>query len=163
MTQNHPVSPESSSYLIRVGDTALNFREIKVKDPVLNGRQIIEAAGFKPPTEFVVLQWLADGDLEELDLEETVDIRERGVERFIIAKASEKFNFEIDEHRHEWPDPTITREVLLALAKQDPAKFSVWQEFKKGADQEILTGHPAKLEPKGVERFYTVMKHTTEG
>ena len=69
----------------------------------------------------------------------------------------------IDGKEQEWPEPTINREVLLALAGQDPAQFSVWQELKNSPDKEVLSGHPANLAEKGVERFYTVMKHTTEG
>jgi hypothetical protein len=89
--------------------------------------------------------------------------RAPGAERLIVARSSELFKFESDGKRHSWPDKTITREALLAIAQQDPAKFSVWQEFQKKPDEEILAGHPADLEPEGVERFYTVMKHTTEG
>ena len=42
-------------------------------------------------------------------------------------------------------EPTITRDALLAIAGQDPAKFAVWQERKKEADLEIIAGHPADL------------------
>jgi hypothetical protein len=98
-----------------------------------------------------------------VELDQTTDLRAPGAERFIVARSSELFKFEIDGKRHSWPDMTITRDALLAIAQQDPAKFSVWQEFQNKPDEEILMGHPAHLEPKGVERFYTVMKHTTEG
>lgn len=110
-----------------------------------------------------MLQWSANGSLERLGLDKTTDLREPGVERFIVAKSDRDYRFEIDGKEQEWPEAAITREVLLALAGQDPAQFSVWQEFKSSPDKEVLSGHPADLAEKGVERFYTVMKHTTEG
>jgi hypothetical protein len=35
--------------------------------------------------------------------------------------------------------------------------------MRQSTDKEVLPGQPADLDPKGTERFYTVMKHTTEG
>lgn len=163
MQLNQSGGSESRTFGIKVAGTDLKFRDVNVADPVPTGRQIIDAAGFHPAEEFIVIQYLPDRDLEELDLEETVDIRPAGSERFIIAKSDRTFRFEIDGRRHEWPETTISREVLLELAGQDPDKFSVWQEQRKAADKEIVTGQLAHLEPEGAERFYTVMKHTTEG
>ena len=120
-----------------------------------------EVAAGRPAAEFIVLEWLKDGDLEELELDETTDLHAPG--RALYRRPQPAFQFEIDGKRHSWPDKTIAREVLLAIAQQDPAKFSVWQEFQKKPDEEITAGHPAQLSPEGLERFYTVMKHTTEG
>ena len=53
--------------------------------------------------------------------------------------------------------------MLLELSGQDPAKFTVWQDLKQSKDKEIESGKPAHLDTEGTERFYTVMKHTTEG
>lgn len=163
MLQEQSVNPETHTFPIRVAGTDLNFRQELVADPVPTGRQIIAAAGGHPADEFIVLEWLRDGDLKEIDLDETTDLRAPGAERFIVARSDRTYRFEIDGKRHEWPEKTISREALLAIAGQEPGKFSVWQEFKKKPDEEIQDGHPAHLEPEGVERFYTVMTHTTEG
>lgn len=163
MQPHQGVTPESSPFRILVAGTDLQFHGAAVPDPVPTGRQIIEAAGGRPPDEFIVLEWLKDGNLEELELDETTDLRAPGAERFIVARSDRIFKFEIDGKRHSWPDKTISREALLAVAQQDAAKFSVWQEFQKKPDEEILAGHPAHLDPEGTERFYTVMTHTTEG
>lgn len=156
-------APTPAGFDIEIAGIDLKFRKAKLTDPVPTGRQVIEVAGFKPVEEFIVLQWLPGNMLEELRLDETCDLRERGVERFILAKSDRTFRFEIDGQRQEWPAPTVTREVLLALAGQDPSQFSVWQEFKDKPDVEIVAGKPAELTPTGTERFYTVTKHTTEG
>jgi hypothetical protein len=153
----------TSGFQLLVAGTDLNFRPIQLSDPTPTGRQIIEASGGHPASEFIVLQWLADLDLEEIDDAETTDLRKPGVERFIVAKSDRTFRFEIDERKHEWPDRHISREVLLALAGQDKNKFTVWQELRERPDTEVVDGQPADLGEKGTERFYTVMKHTTEG
>jgi hypothetical protein len=167
MLQNQEVSahsaPHPGKFEILVAGTDLQFRPLSLTDPEPTGRQIIDAAGGRPADEYAVLQWPANGTLERLGLDETTDLRKPGVERFIVAKSDRDYRFEIDGKEQEWPESTITREVLLALAGQDPALFSVWQEFKNSPDKEVLSGHPADLAEKGVERFYTVMKHTTEG
>jgi hypothetical protein len=163
MQQNETFTPDSHAFRILVAGTDLHFRDEKVPDPVPTGRQIILSAGGSPPDEFIALEWRKGGDLKEVELDDTTDLRAPGAERFIVARADRSFKFELDGKRHAWPAKTISREVLLAIAEQDPAKFSVWQEFQKKADEEILAGHPANLGEDGVERFYTVMKHTTEG
>jgi hypothetical protein len=163
MLENQYASPSSGEFRIAVAGTDLRFRELRIGDPVPTGRQIIEAAGGHPADDFIVLQWLPDSDLEEVDLDETADLRKPGVERFIVAKSDRTFRFEIDGRKHEWPEETITREALLAVAGQEADKFSVWLENRKAADTEVLAGHPADLRGKETERFYTVVKHTTEG
>lgn len=164
MQQHQDIPPDSQAgYRIAVAGADLSFRNVHLTDPVPTGRQIAEAAGARPAQEYIVLQWLADRDLKELDLDETTDLRQPGVERFIVVRSDRTFRFEIDERRHEWPEKTISREVLLQLAGQDPQKFTVWQELRNAADVEVLAGAPADLTPEGTERFYTVMKHTTEG
>jgi hypothetical protein len=151
------------AFRIAVGGTDLKFREVHIADPVPTGRQIIESAGGHPPDEYIVMEWPKDGDLLEIELDETTDLRKPGTERFIVAKIDRIFEFEIDGRRHGWPAPSITREALLAIAGQDPEQFSMWQELRNAPDKEVLTGHPADLTPEGTEKFYTVVTHTTEG
>ena len=163
-TETQPPHQQAPGHFqIKIAGLDLDFQQTGIADPVVTGRQIIEAAGKGPVEEFIVLQWLPDNSLEELRLEETTDLRERGVERFIVAKSDRTFRFEIDGKRLEWPGKQITLEALLTFSGQDPAQFTVWQELKDAPDKQILAGHPADLTDKGVERFYTVMKETTEG
>ena len=163
MQQPQPPNHHSGPFVVGIGDTSLRFRDVTLSDPVPTGRQLLEAAGANPPDEHIIIQWLGTDDLQEINLDRTTDLRGKDQPRFIIAKSDRSFRFEIDGHVNEWPERLITREVLLALAGQDPAKFSVWQDMRQSADKEILSGEPADLGEKGTERFYTVMKHTTEG
>ena len=57
---------DNGAFHISVGDAELNFRPVRIDDPVPTGRQILEAAGVRIPEEHLVFQILRDGELEEL-------------------------------------------------------------------------------------------------
>ncbi len=155
--------PEHRGFEITFGGEDLAFTTTKIADPVPTGRQIAEAAGKNPADEFIILQWLSNGILETIRLDETVDVRGRGTERFLIVRSDRTYLFEIDADRQEWPSRFISGATLKRLARQDAAAFSVWQEKRQGADQEIRNDQIVDLDPAGVEKFYTVLTHTTEG
>lgn len=54
-----------------------------VADPRMTGREILTLAGKVPPERFLLTQKFAVGRAEKVDLDETVDLRKPGVERFM--------------------------------------------------------------------------------
>jgi hypothetical protein len=54
-----------------------------VSNPIITGREILILAGKVPPERFLLTQKFAGGRAEKLDLDETVDLRRPGVERFM--------------------------------------------------------------------------------
>jgi len=163
MPQNQTLTSESASFAVSASGPELKFRHIQFADPVPTGRQIAEAFGGHQPEDYAVLHWLTEGDIVQFGLDQTIDLRANKNPRFIVAKSDRLFLFEIDDKQCAWPEPTITRDALLIIAGQDPAKFTVWQDRRKEQDLEILAGHPANLAAEGTERFYTVLDKTTEG
>jgi len=141
----------------------IDDQPFEVRDPIITGRQILDLAGKHPASEFVVLQYLPDGLLEEIRLEETTDLRERGAERFITFQSDRIFRFTLDEREFVWGAPLISGAKLKELAGVDPAKFDVWQEVRKSDDRLISDKDEANLDQKGTERFFTAAKTTTEG
>lgn len=135
----------------------------EVRDPVVNGRQILDLAEKRPASEFVVLQFLSSGLLEDIRLDETVDLRERGTERFITFKSDRLFRFTLDEREFVWGAARITGAKLKELAGVDAATYDVWQEMQKSEDRKIADADEANLDEKGTERFFTAKKTTTEG
>ncbi len=151
-------------YKIAIGDDNLNFQFVTVDDPVPTGCQIVGALGLHPADEFIVLLLRRrDGDLEELGIDKTVDLREPHVEKFLVFKGAEIFRFELDGQLFEWGAPTITGMILKRLAKVDLARFAVWQEIRGGADIKIEDAAAADLTPAGLERFFTGIAKTREG
>lgn len=145
---------EHERYRVQFADAQLEYRAGFIEDPVVTGRQLIAESGNEPADEFIVLQVLPSGDLEELRLNESTDLRERGVERFIIIKSDRTFRFTIVDERQEWPASLINGLTLKRLGKKDPREFSVFLERRDEADQEIDDDQIVDLAVQGVERFY---------
>lgn len=160
--EGRPLRP-NARYRIEIGDENLTYIPTIIDDPVVTGRQVIEAAGKHPVDEHLVFQVLKDGGLKELRLEDTSDLRGAGVERFLVFHSSESYRFELDGRVLEWGVPTITETVLRTFAGI-PDNYNVWQE-RRGGEEDLLLARGAKadLAPKGLERFYTGIAETTAG
>lgn len=150
-------------YRVLLGDELLNYHPIVIADPVPTGRQILEAAGVQPLLEHSVFQLLRGGQLESLRLDETSDLRSRGVEKFLIFRSDRSFRFELDGSMFEWGTGRIQGRVLKTLAKVDQATYGVWQEVPGQDDRAIGNDQFADLASTGVERFFTGIVKTTEG
>lgn len=127
--------------------------EVRVPGAVVSGREVLEAAGKLPPDDFIVY-WLGrDNVLEDLGLDRTVRLHERGVERFLTFQADRSYRFEIDAKREDWGCPTITEETLRKLAGAD-GNSRVWLERRDEPDRLIGRGESVDLTAPGIERFY---------
>ena len=77
---NTTVAESARTFQVQIDD-----KTFEIKDPVVTGRQLLDLAGKRPADEFIVLQFLSDGLLEDIRLEETTDLRGRGVERVNVS------------------------------------------------------------------------------
>jgi len=134
-----------------------------VTDPVITGLQLLDTAGQRPSDEFLIFSLLPGGQLEEIRLDETVDLRQQGIERFITWRSDRSFRFVIDGRRFEWGAPVITGLKLKQLAGVDPETYAVWLEVRGGEDRRVENTETVDLRREGVERFFTGKKTTTEG
>jgi hypothetical protein len=69
--------PKARRYAFRVGKT-----RIEVEDPIITGRRILELAGKVPPEKYILRQVEHGGVLKLIELNDKVDLRAPGVERF---------------------------------------------------------------------------------
>lgn len=69
--------PRAKGYLIRVDKQKVLFDRSKV-----TGREILEAAGKKPPKDYILRQIIKGGGLEKIELDQIVDLARHGVEKF---------------------------------------------------------------------------------
>ena len=157
-----PVRPHGP-WRIQIGDDRLDFRPAVIEDPVPTGVQILELVDARPPEEYMVFQVLRGGALEELRPTETVDLRDAGVERFLVFKGSASYRIELDGRVIEWGRPVISGLVLKKLAGVDPATYGVWLEVRGGDDRPFDDSELVDLRPEGLERFFTGIVQTTEG
>jgi Multiubiquitin len=150
--------PLAQYYKVRIDD-----QTYRLQDPVITGAQLLDEAGKRPVDEYLIFQLLHGGQLEEIRLDETVDLRAPGVERFITWRSDRSFRFVIDGRRFEWGAPLITGLKLKQLAGVDPASYGVWLEVRGAEDRPIADNECVDLQAPGVERFFTGKKTTTEG
>ncbi|MEA1653022.1 multiubiquitin domain-containing protein [Nitrospirillum sp. BR 11164] len=150
--------PSVKHYKVRIDD-----ERFVIDDPLVTGRQLLELAAKFPPEEFLLLQRLANGMLKEIRLDEQVDLRAPGLERFHTFRTDRAFFFMLDGRRFEWGAPFITGQKLKELAGVDPTTFDVWQELHDAEDRLVGDEDEADLTTAGVERFFTGKKTTTEG
>lgn len=69
--------PHCRGYRIKV-----NGDPFVVKDRFITGREVLELAGLVPPTEYTLRVKLAGQRLQKVDLDEKVDLRKAGIEKF---------------------------------------------------------------------------------
>ncbi|WP_413989806.1 multiubiquitin domain-containing protein [Labrys okinawensis] len=138
---------------IEIAGTDLNFTRHILRDPVPSGRQIIEASGHRDTMEYIVLQWLPDGALEELRLEELTDIEARGIEKFIVVKSDRSFRLEVENLRLEWPCALVSGGTVKALAGQTGEDLVVVQVLDGHLEREVDDDDIIDLGGEGVEVF----------
>lgn len=69
--------PRAKGYLIRVDKQKILFDRAKA-----TGREILDAAGKKPPKNYILRQVIRGGGLEKIELDQIVDLARHGVEKF---------------------------------------------------------------------------------
>lgn len=151
------MSSTTQTYRIKIDDT-----QYKVDDPVLTGRQLLNLADKSPVEEHLIYHLGPDNLLEDIGLEETIDLREAGRERFLTFKSDRSFRFELDSQRQDWGAPKISESTLRKLAGVGP-EYRVWLEQRDDEDRKLALGEIVDLSGKGVERFFTGRDDTTAG
>jgi len=142
-------------YRIMIGNDALQFEPRTISDPQPTGTQILDAAGITNMVDYVVYRVLQSGLLEELRLDETTDLRDSGVERFIIFRTDRSFRFLLNGRSFDWGALHITGLTLKKLAGVDLAIMAVWLEIPGSAGRPIGDQEFINLAEPGVERFLT--------
>lgn len=144
----------AQSYRISISDETLNFHGATITDPVPLGRQILRDSGFDPREGYSLFAILPTGDFEDVRLDETFDLRERGVERFIAFRTDREFKLTFNEAQLEWGKPVISGTVLYTLGNV-PANYVVYLEVRGGEDRLIEPTDLIDLTAPGIERFFT--------
>ncbi len=155
-TQDRQLGHGRDRFRVAVANADFDFRGLKVDDPKPTGRQLLAAAGLRPPEEHLIFQVLHDGALQERRLDETVELREKGAERFIAFRSDRSFRVEVDERRFEWGSAKLTGLIAKQLAgADDPACIGVWLERRDEPDLFIEDTDVVELATEGIEKLRT--------
>jgi hypothetical protein len=145
--------PPAAEIRVTVAGTDLEFRTVHVESAEPSGSDLLRAGGFSPADQFIVLHWLATGELNDLDPESHVHLSADTVERFIIAKSDREYLFDLEERRERWPATLITPATLKRLGGKLNDEVVVVVEREGEPDEEIDDETIIDLAKPGIERF----------
>ena len=144
--------PIANSYRVRLWDGDGFDQKRSIQDPMPTGRQILEAFDRNPSDEHVLLYLPRDGKLEAIELDETLDLRLRGPERFFAFKTDRLLNFVVNGRRFSWGAETIST-TLVRLIARVPEEEALYLEQTDAPDRELAEGDSVCLSDLGLERL----------
>lgn len=142
--------------VIEVCGFDLQFRDVGIDDHTPSGAQIAAASGFVPSSDATVLQILANGELEDVRPNESVDL-DAGLVRFIVVESDRTYRLTIDGTRYDWPGRVVSGGLLRKLASVAPGK-SLYLELRDQPDQQLGDTELIDLATDGVEHFYSSVR-----
>jgi hypothetical protein len=145
---------EGGPYRVLIGGANLDYQPFVIGDPVPTGRQLIDKTHLRPVDEYEIFGLSPDGRLAQIGLDETVDLRAHGVEKFIWFRSDRTLRFLLDDRENEWGLDTIAETVLREIA-QVPEDQVFELERLDGPPQIIDDGAEIRLDGRGVEHLRT--------
>lgn len=150
--EGRPLRP--GRYRVSFAIDSIDFASVILDDPVPLGRQIQKAGGATPIDAFALFTITNEGDFEDVRPDEEVNLRGRGIHRFIAFSGDPLYRVKLNDSRIVWGKASIPETVLRSLAgiADDEAVFL---EVRGGTDRLIPPGSEVDLTGEGVERFIT--------
>jgi len=150
--QDNAQIPDAQNYRIRMWDGDGFDEKRSISDRAPTARQLLETFERFPADEHVLLYLPRDGKLETVDLDETVDLKERGPERFFAFKTDRMLNFVVNGRRFAWGANKIPVD-LARLVARIPDNEALYLEQGDVADKKLEEGDEVRLAGKGLERL----------
>ncbi|WP_157959868.1 multiubiquitin domain-containing protein [Devosia submarina] len=144
------MSDVNTNRTIEIAGTDLVFRAVPMTDRTPSGDQIALAAGFASDDHAYVLQFLNDGELEDVRHRESVPLSEG--HRFLVALGDRSYRVAFAGDAIDWPARFITAATLRKL-KNVAADKSIYLEKTDEADIPLDEEMLIDLDEAGVESF----------
>lgn len=132
--------------------TTVNGVTVLFADAQPKGDKLLEAAGFTPANDFVLIQLMPHGT-RSIGLDETVDLTMQGTEAFRAFKSDRIFRFTLNEHGFEWGAHKVSESELRTIAHVGSDEVILLDQ--DGHDVEIKAGDDLDLEKTGTEHLRT--------
>ncbi len=150
---------QAGTYLIKLSDESLSFESVELDDPVPLGRQILSAGKIRHVENYSLYAVLPSGDFEDVRLDETFDVRGRGVERFVYFLTDRAFMFTVENAQIFWGNPVLSGSALHKLANPKEGE-AVYLEVRGGEDRSVEPNENIDLTKDGIERFFNAPVQT---
>lgn len=125
--------------------------ELKFRDPIVEGRKVLRESGLEPPDDYVLIEFLDPGT-RSIGLDEEIDLRQPGKERFRAFLSDRIFTFTVAERGYEWGQASITEADLREIAHV-PADSDLVLEHEDEPDEVIVKGSDLDLAERGTEHI----------
>lgn len=148
--ENRALQP-ARSYRIAVAVDGVAFHNVLVADAHPLGRQIVGAAGLDPHSDPSLFALLPAGDFDEVVLDQPVDLRARGTERFVVFTTDRDFKFTINGAQARWFQRRIAGDALCALgnATENDVAYQLVGDERRVIERDA----EADLGEAGIEHF----------
>ncbi len=154
-TENDPHADKAGHF-----PATINERKFEFKDPVPTARQMLDKADFRPADDCVLIQVLAHGTVA-VGLDQTVDLRNPGVEVFWAFRSDRVYRFTVDERGFDWGSSKIKEPMLRMIAHVKPDELLVLERKDRpdqvlGPDDEVNFAEPGTEHLRTEKRFVKV-------
>jgi hypothetical protein len=142
-----------------VGDENFDFRTVTFNDLKVTGSQVAAAVGANPITQFVVLHWLPNGELDGVLPNESVELKDGS--RFFVIKGDGTDRFFVDGLSLQWPKETIKGKFIKRLVGKGEEGVELLLERENQPDKIIENDEDVRIGRNGVEELKTRVKGVT--
>lgn len=97
----------------------LNDKQLEFEKPKATGIEILTKAGMVPPECHTLYMKLAGCDFEKIELNETIDLSNPGIEKF-VTKGPDVFHYTLDEEPETTDKKEMTANEILKEGGVDP-------------------------------------------
>jgi hypothetical protein len=138
--------------------TTVNGATIKFSDQTPKGERILDKAGLKPVSEYVLIQLLRHGS-RSISLDETVDLGAAGTEEFRAFESDRIFRFSLNDHGYEWGVSRIPEPELRIVAHVHEDEVIVLG--REGQEIDLQPTEVLDLGGGGTEHLHTEKRKVT--
>lgn len=129
----------------------VNGQKLGFTDATPSARDILNAADYVPADDCILIQIFSHGT-KAIGLDETVDLREFGIEAFWAFKSDRVYRFTVDERGFDWGDATIKEPMLRSMAHVKDDEIIVLQR-KDQPGKELGPEDEVRLSDPGTEHM----------
>ena len=140
---------------VNIARTDLVFRTLFFEAGSPIGREVLAAGEIGPVEEVVLLQWLPNGDFEEIRSDERIQVTDGERPYLIYSQSDRLYRLSVNGQSVLWPEAAISEAQLRQIGRIAEGDKLVLRH-KDGADRTLKAGEAIELAAAGSEAVYSV-------
>ena len=140
---------------VNIARTDLVFRTLFFETGSPTGREILAAGEIERAKDVVLLQWLPNGDFEEIRPDERIQVTEGERPYLIYGQSDRLYRLSVNGRSVLWPEVAISEAQLRQIGRVDGGE-KLMLRLKDGNERILNVGEKLGLDGKGSEAVYSV-------